>query len=64
MDAVVNVYAGGGELDRMVQPRNQVEWERTCELLLQRMHPARRLWQTSVRARDGRLRGWPAWATS
>ncbi len=39
MNLVIDAYAGGGELDRMVQPRNQVEWLRTCELL-QRWLPA------------------------
>lgn len=59
MDAVVDAYAGGGELDRMVQPRNQVEWLRTCELL-QRWMPAPPARVADVGSGPGRQAQWLA----
>jgi SAM-dependent methyltransferase len=59
MDAVVDLYTGGGELDRMVQPRNRVEWLRTCELLQRRM-PAAPAIVADVGSGPGRQAQWLA----
>jgi 2-polyprenyl-3-methyl-5-hydroxy-6-metoxy-1,4-benzoquinol methylase len=40
MNHVRTLYAAGGELGRMRQARNGVEWLRTCELLARWLPPA------------------------